>query len=397
MNKATVKDIDLKNKKVLMRVDFNVPLKDGEVTDNTRIVKALKTIRYVLDQGASLVLMSHLGRPKGEVKDSLKMDPVSRRLSQLLGKPVTKLDDCVGPAVEAKVNQMKPGDVVLLENTRFHKEEKKNNPEFAEKLARLGEVFVNDAFGTAHRAHASTEGVAKHLPAVAGFLLETELEELGRLLEAPQKPFIAILGGAKVSDKIGVIDNLAKFCNAFIIGGGMCFTFLKAKGMQIGKSLLDPDLESVRKVMKDLEEKGVTLALPVDVMVCEDPKGEGASRVVSADSIPPHMLGVDIGPETIKNFIELIKSGKTIFWNGPMGIFEVDEFAKGTMAVAQALADTDAVTVIGGGDSVAAVAKAGVSDKMTHISTGGGASLEFMEGKTLPGVAALMDKTKVKA
>ena len=398
MNKATVKDVKFDGKRVLMRVDFNCPLKDGKVADDTRIMAALPTIKYILDHNGKLILMSHLGRPKGKVAPDKKMDPVAARLSELLDKPVTKLDECVGEAVKEKVMAMKDGDIILLENTRFYPGEKKNNPEFAEKLASLGEVYVNDAFGTAHRAHASTVGVTKHIKTcVAGFLIEKELEFLGKLLENPEKPFYAILGGAKVSDKIGVIDNLSKLCDGIIIGGGMAFTFLKAKGLEIGKSLLDPDLEKVKKMMEDLEKSGTILALPDDVVVTDDPRGKGTSKTVDVDSIPADMMGVDIGPKTIKKFSDMIKEAKTVFWNGPMGIFEVDEFAKGTMAVAEAVAEMDGASVIGGGDSVAAVKKAGLSDKMTHISTGGGASLEFMEGKELPGIAALMDKEKVEA
>ena len=397
MNKATIRDIDVNNKRVLMRVDFNCPVKNGKVTDDTRIRKALPTIEFALEHGAKLILMSHLGRPKGEVKEEYRMNPVADRLRELLGKPVTKLDDCIGDDVKSKVMEMKTGDVILLENTRFYKGEKKNDPAMAEQLSQLGEVYVNDAFGTAHRAHASTEGVAKHLPAVAGFLMEKELAELGRLLDNPARPFYAILGGAKVSDKIGVIENLTHLCDGIIIGGGMCFTFIKAQGHEIGKSLLDPNMDQVKDIMKAINEKGVRLALPVDVVVTDDPKGEGTHKVVPVDQIPSDMMGVDIGPETIKQFDEMISGGKTIFWNGPMGIFEVDDFARGTMAVARAIAQSGAISVIGGGDSVAAVAKAGLSDRMTHISTGGGASLEFMEGKVLPGVAALMDKKAVNA
>jgi len=398
MKKATVEDIDVRGKRVLMRVDFNVPLEGGEVTDDTRIRAALPTIKYLLDHNARLILMSHLGRPKGKVVPALKMDPVAKKLSEALGKPVTKLDECVGEAVKEKVMAMKPGDVILLENTRFYKGEKKNDPEFAAKLASLGEIYVNDAFGTAHRAHASTVGVTKYIRfCVAGFLIKKELSELGSLLEDPRKPFYAILGGAKVSDKIDVIQNLAKLCDGILIGGGMAFTFLKAQGYEIGKSLLDPDLDNVIKMMEEISKTDTFLALPDDVVITDDPKGGGKSEIVDKDKIPADMMGVDIGPKTIDKFIKLISKAKTVFWNGPMGIFEVDEFAKGTMAVAKAVAEMDGVSVIGGGDSVAAVRKAGLSDKMTHISTGGGASLEFMEGKELPGIAALMDREKIKA
>jgi len=396
VNKATVKDIEVNGKRVLMRVDFNVPVKDGVVTDDTRIQAALPTIMYLLDHNAKLILMSHRGRPKGKVVPEMNMDPVAKRLKKLLGKPVTKLDECIGEKVKKKVISMKPGDVILLENTRFNPGEKKNDPEFAKELASLGEIYVNDAFGTAHRSHASTLGVTKYIPVcVAGFLIEKELKELGKILTNPEKPFYAILGGAKVKDKIGVIDNLANICDGIIIGGGMAFTFLKAKGYEIGKSLLDPDLDRVRKIMDVLSEKKVLLALPDDVVVTDDPEGAGTSKIVDIDNIPTDMMGVDIGPKTIGKFSGLISKAKTIFWNGPMGIFEVNKFATGTRAIAQAVANMKGVSVIGGGDSVAAVKESGLSDKMTHISTGGGASLEFMEGKSFPGIEALTDKEKL--
>jgi phosphoglycerate kinase len=399
MRKATVKDVDLKGKRVLMRVDFNVPLKNGEVTDDTRIRAALPTINYVLDQGAVLVLMSHLGRPKDQVVEELRLDPVARRLNELLaGKgTVTKLYECVGDSVKARVSEAKPGDVILLENTRFYPGEKKNDPEFAKQLAELGDVYVNDAFGTAHRADASTEGVAHHLPAVAGFLMEKELNFLGTLLENPARPFYVVLGGAKVSDKIGVIENLAEICDGFLIGGGMAFSFMKVNGHEIGKSIVETDLEGVRKTMRKIADKGLVLALPEDVVVTDDPAGNGTSRVTGKDEMPADMMGVDIGPKTIEEFRDMILKAKTVFWNGPMGIFEVADFAEGTMEVAKAVSEVPGTTVVGGGDSVAALKKAGLSDKITHVSTGGGASLEFMEGKELPGVKALMDKEKAKA
>jgi phosphoglycerate kinase len=391
MSKATVKDIDVSGKRVLMRVDFNVPLKDGKITDDTRIRAALPTINYVLEHNGKLILMSHLGRPKGDKKDEFRMNPVAERLSQLLGKKVQKLDELVGPAVKARVMEMNPGDVILLENTRFNPGETKNDPELALQLAELGEVYVNDAFGAAHRAHASTEGVARHLPAVAGFLMAKELKELGRLLDNPARPFYAILGGAKVSDKIGVIENLSKICDGIIIGGGMAFTFLKLQGFEIGKSLLDPNQDKAREIMESVRAKGVKFALPVDVVAADSPQGGGITKVVGVEEIPADLMGVDIGPKTVADFQDLIAGAKTIFWNGPMGIFEVEEFARGTMAVAEAVAANPGVKVIGGGDSVAAVAKAGLSGRMTHISTGGGASLEFMEGLALPGVEATLE------
>lgn len=396
MNKATVKDIDVKGQRVLMRVDFNVPVKEGKVTDDTRIKASLPTINYLLEQGAKLILMSHRGRPKGQVVSEMNMDPVKEKLQEILGKPVQKMNECIGDEVMKAVMEMNPGDIILLENTRFYPGETKNDPDFSEALAKLGAIYVNDAFGTAHRAHASTVGVTKHIPlCVAGFLMGKELEGLGKILTNPDKPFTAVLGGAKVEDKIGVIDNLSKLCDSIIIGGGMAFSFLKAQGYEIGKSLLEPDLDRVKRMMETLKERGVELALPVDVVVTDDPKGEGKIETTGADKIPEDMMGVDIGPESIKQFSKIIAESKTVLWNGPMGIFEVDAFAKGTMAMAQAIAEMDGLSVIGGGDSVAAVKKSGLADKMTHISTGGGASLEFLEGKELPGLAALMDKEKV--
>jgi phosphoglycerate kinase len=391
MNKKTVRDVDVHGKRVLVRVDFNVPLDAGKVADDTRIQAALPTIRYLLDREATVILCSHLGRPKGQVDDGLKMDPVAERLAQLLDQPVTKLDDCVGPEVESAVRQAGPGDVVLLENTRFHPEEKANDPEFAKKLAGLAELYVDDAFGSAHRAHASTEGVAHYLPAVAGFLMEKELEFLGRVLAEPEHPFVAILGGAKISDKIGVIENLLARVDAILIGGGMANTFLKAEGYDVGESLVeDESLEMARDL---LQQAGDKLVLPVDVTVADRFDAQAFSQVVAAGNVPPGWRILDIGPRTLEIFQGHLEKARTVVWNGPMGVFEFPKFAQGTEAVARILANLpDATTIIGGGDSAAAVKRAGLDEKMTHVSTGGGASLEFLEGKTLPGVAALQDK-----
>ncbi|HFD39306.1 MAG TPA: phosphoglycerate kinase [Anaerolineae bacterium] len=391
LDKRTVRDVDVQGKRVLVRVDFNVPLAEGRVADDTRIRAALPTIRYLLDRGAVVILMSHLGRPKGQVVESLRMDPVARRLEELLGKPVTKLDDCVGPAVEEAVRAARPGDVLLLENTRFHPEEKQNDAAFAAQLAALGEIYVNDAFGSAHRAHASTAGVAQYLPAVAGLLMEKELTFLGSALAAPRRPFLAILGGAKISDKIGVIENLLGRVDALLIGGGMANTFLKADGHDVGDSLVEDDsLETARALM---EQAGHKLILPVDVTVADRFAADAFSQVVSVSQVPPRWRIMDIGPRTIELFHERLTGAHTVVWNGPMGVFEFPKFAQGTEALARMLAALpDAVTIIGGGDSAAAVRQTGLADKMTHISTGGGASLEFLEGKMLPGVAALLDR-----
>lgn len=394
MAKKNVKDIDVTGKRVLVRVDFNVPLNDaGEITDDTRIRAALPTIKYLVEKGARVILMSHLGRPKGKPDDKLRMDPVARRLEELLGRPVTKVNDCVGEAPRAAVKGMREGDVVLLENLRFHEGEKKNDENFARQLAELGDIYVNDAFGTAHRAHASTQGVAKYLPAVAGFLLEKEINMLGKVINNPERPFTAIIGGAKVSDKIGVLDNLIEKVDTLIIGGGMANTFLKAKGYDMGKSLLEPDkIETAKELIAKAENKNIELLLPVDLVVAPEVKPEAESRVVSADGVPAEWMALDIGPETAENFGKSVKNSATVVWNGPMGVFEMEPFAKGTIAVAEALAGSNATTVVGGGDSAAAVKKADVAGRITHVSTGGGASLEFLEGKTLPGVAALQDK-----
>jgi phosphoglycerate kinase len=391
MDKKTVRDVDVKGKRVLVRVDFNVPLKDGAVADNRRIRAALPTIQYLLDQGAAVVLMSHLGRPKGEPKPEFRMDPVADRLSQLLGKRVTKLDDCVGPEVESAVEAMKPGDVILLENTRFKPGETKNDPALAQGLATLGGVYVNDAFGTAHRAHASTAGVAQHLPAVAGFLMEKELNYLGRALADPERPFLAILGGAKISDKIGVIQNLLSQVDSLLIGGGMANTFFKAQGLSVGDSLVEDEaLDTAREL---LDSAGDRLVLPVDCVVADRFDADADAEVVPVDQVSDGWRILDIGPASVAHFSNRLAAAKTVVWNGPMGVFEFPRFAEGTFAVARALAGLkDATTIIGGGDSAAAVEQSGLADKMSHISTGGGASLEFLEGKELPGVAALMDK-----
>ncbi|RLC64008.1 MAG: phosphoglycerate kinase [Chloroflexi bacterium] len=390
MNKKTIRDVDVRGKRVLVRVDFNVPLKEGTVADDMRIRAALPTIQYLLDHEAAVILMSHLGRPKGKVVSELRMDPVAERLAELLGRPVKKLDDCVGPEVEAAVEAMRPGDVILLENTRFHPEERANDPEFARQLAGLAEIFVNDAFGSAHRAHASTEGVTHYLPAVAGFLMEKELEFLGRATENPEHPYVAILGGAKISDKIGVIENLLTKCDRLLIGGGMANTFFKAMGFEVGDSLVED--EAVETAGALIKQAGGVLVLPVDVVIADAFDNEANTRVVAPNEVTPGWRILDIGPKTVSTFESALGGAKTVVWNGPMGVFEMPNFAQGTFAVARLLAHLDAVTIIGGGDSAAAVRQAGVADKMTHVSTGGGASLEFLEGKVLPGVAVLEDK-----
>jgi phosphoglycerate kinase len=390
MNKKTVRDIDLKGKRVLMRVDFNVPMADGAVTDDKRIRAALPTIQYVLDQGASLVLMSHLGRPKGGPDPEFSLKAAAEALSKLLGKPVQMAPDCIGPEVEALARALKPGAVLMLENVRFHKEEEKNDPAFARKLAALGDVYVNDAFGSAHRAHASTEGVARYLPAVSGFLMEQELEYLSRATENPARPYVAILGGAKISDKIAVVENLLSKCDTLIIGGGMANTFLAAKGYDMQDSLVEQgSLETARAIMGNA---GGKLLLPVDGVVADKFEAEANSQVVDVDKVPAGWRMLDIGPKSVELFGDVLKGAKLVVWNGPMGVFEFPKFAEGTFAIARLLATTGATTVIGGGDSASAVKKAGVAKQMTHVSTGGGASLEFLEGKELPGVAALNDK-----
>jgi len=391
VNKKTIKDVEWSGKRALVRCDFNVPLDDDQnITDDIRIREAVPTIRYLLDQGAAVVLCSHLGRPKGQVVYTMRLTPVAGRLSELLNKTVNKLDDCVGPVVEAAVAAMKPGDVVLLENLRFHAQEEKNDPAFAKQLAALGDVFVNDAFGTAHRAHASTAGVADYMPAVAGFLMQKEIDFLGSAVENPKRPFVAILGGAKISDKIGVIANLLSKADALLIGGGMANTFFKAKGYEMGDSLVE---ESSLDQARDLMAKGGDkLVLPVDVVMADAFSADANTKTVGADAVQPGWRVLDVGPKTVKLFAEKVSGAKTVVWNGPMGVFEMEPFAKGTFEVAKALAESNATTIIGGGDSAAAVEQSGLADRITHISTGGGASLEFLEGIELPGIAVLDDK-----
>jgi 3-phosphoglycerate kinase len=393
MQKKTIKDIDVKGKRVLVRVDFNVPTDDsGNITDDRRIRSAVPTIQYLVDQGAKVVLMSHFGRPKEPFDPQFKVDRMAERLAEIMGRPVLKLDDCIGEEVEAKVAAMKEGDIILLENVRFYKDTK-NDPEFSEKLAKLGEIFVNDAFGAAHRAHSSTYGVAQHLPAVAGFLMQKEIEVMGKALANPERPFVAILGGAKVSDKIGVIENLLTKVDTLLIGGGMAYTFLKAKGYEIGNSLLEEDkIDLAKELMEKAEKSNVKLLLPLDNVVADRFAADAETQVVASTSIPAGWEGLDIGPKTRELFASEIKKAKTVVWNGPMGVFEMEPFAAGTKAVAMALAECDGTTIVGGGDSAAAVEQLGFADKVTHVSTGGGASLEFLEGKELPGVAALNDK-----
>ena len=391
MNKKTVRDVDFHDRRALVRVDFNVPLKDGQVTDDTRIRASLPTIQYLIDKGAKVILMSHLGRPKGKPTPEFSLRPVAEHLGKLLGKPVSFAADCVGPAAEDAVRALKAGDVLLLENLRFHAEEEANDPAFAQKLAALGDLYVNDAFGSAHRAHASTEGVARYLPAVGGFLMERELEYLGRALESPRRPFVAILGGAKISDKIKVIENLLGKVDRLLIGGGMANTFLKAQGLAVGDSLVeDGSLDVARQLMAQAGDK---LLLPSDAVVADAFDANARAQVVPVNAVPSGWRILDIGPDTVRRYRAALSGARTVVWNGPMGVFEFPRFAEGTYAIARALADLpDATTVIGGGDSAAAVEQSGVADRMTHISTGGGASLEFLEGRVLPGVAALMDK-----
>ncbi|WP_026694506.1 phosphoglycerate kinase [Peribacillus kribbensis] len=394
MNKKSIKDIDVKGKRVFCRVDFNVPMQKGEVTDETRIKAALPTIQYLIEQGAKVILASHLGRPKGQVVEELRLNPVANRLSGLLAKNVVKTDEAYGESVKAEIEKMNEGDVLLLENVRFYPGEEKNDPELAKAFAELADVYVNDAFGAAHRAHASTEGIAKYLPAVSGLLMQKELDVLGKALSDPDRPFTAIIGGAKVKDKIGVIDNLLEKVDNLIIGGGLAYTFVKAQGHEVGKSLLEEDkLDLANSFVAKAKEKKVNFYMPVDVIVADDFSEDAETKVVDIDSIPSDWEALDIGPKTREKYAEVIKGSRLVIWNGPMGVFEIDKFAGGTKAVAEALADSDhTYSVIGGGDSAAAVEKFNLADKMSHISTGGGASLEFMEGKELPGVVALNDK-----
>jgi phosphoglycerate kinase len=394
LNKKTVEDIDVSGKKVLVRCDFNVPLDaDGNITDENRIVGALPTIEYLIKNNAKVILCSHMGRPKGEFNMKYSLAPVAKRLSEKLGKEVKLAKDVIGDSAKELVAGLKDGDVILLENVRFHAEEEKNDPAFAKALSEFADIFVNDAFGTAHRAHASTAGVADYLPAVSGYLIKKEIDFMGKALSNPDRPFVAILGGAKVKDKIGVINNLLEKVDAIVIGGGMAYTFIKAMGGSIGKSLLDEErLDYCKEILAKAKDKGVKLLLPVDNVVADDFSNDANFKVVDSMAIPDDFQGMDIGPKSIEQFKETILAAKTIVWNGPMGVFEMPNFAKGTIAVAQMVADADATTIIGGGDSAAAVEQLGFADKMSHISTGGGASLEFLEGLELPGIACLEDK-----
>jgi phosphoglycerate kinase len=397
MNKKTIRDIDVTDKHVLVRVDFNVPLNDEQqITDDTRIRAALPTITYLLDRGAAVILMSHLGRPKGQVVESLRLTPIAQRLSELLHKPVQAAQDSVGLAVAEQAAALQPGEVLLLENLRFHKEEEKNDPDFSRQLSSLGSLYVNDAFGTAHRAHASTEGVTKYLPGVSGFLMEKELNFLGSALEDPKRPLVAIVGGAKVSDKITVLERLISLADSVLIGGGMANTFFKALGFEVGDSLVEATkVEEAHFLLAHAEQKGTQFVLPTDVVIADRFAADATSKVVSAQEVPQGWRILDIGPDTIDNFRRIISNAQTIIWNGTLGVAEMPAFAKGTTAVAEMLAESTsrgATTIIGGGDSAAAVEQAGVADQMSHVSTGGGASLEFLEGRILPGVAALQDK-----
>ena len=393
LNKKTVEDFDVNGKRVLVRCDFNVPLKDGVITSDKRIVASLPTIQYLIKNNAKVILCSHLGRPKGEFNPEFSLAPVAARLSELLGQNVKMAKDVVGDDAKAIAASLKDGEVMLIENVRFHKEETKNDPEFSKKLASLADLYVNDAFGSAHRAHSSTTGVADYLPAACGYLIQKEINFIGGALANPKRPLVAILGGAKVSDKIGVITNLLDKCDTIIVGGGMAYTFMKALGYQIGTSLLEEDrIEDAKNMMETAKAKGVKFLIPVDNKVGKEYKPDTEAMVIDSDTIPDGWMGLDIGPETQKLFADAIKGSGTIIWNGPMGVSEWENFAQGTIAVATAVADSGAISIIGGGDSAAAVQKLGFADKMSHISTGGGASLEFLEGKALPGIVALNDK-----
>ncbi|CAH0294394.1 phosphoglycerate kinase [Peribacillus sp. YIM B13472] len=394
MNKKSIKDMELKGKRVFCRVDFNVPMQDGKISDDTRIKAALPTISYLTDQGAKVILASHLGRPKGQVVEELRLAPVAKRLSELSGKDVQKAEEAYGETVQSMIDNMQNGEILLLENVRFYPGEEKNDQELAKSFAALADVYVNDAFGAAHRAHASTEGIAHHLPAVAGLLMEKELSVLGKALSNPERPFTAIIGGAKVKDKIGVIENLLEKVDHLIIGGGLGYTFIKAQGHEIGNSLLEEDkIELAKSFIESAKEKGVKLHLPIDAVVSAEFSPDAEAENVDIDAIPNDKMALDIGPKTSDLFADVIKSSKLVIWNGPMGVFEFDKFANGTRTVARALAEAkDTYSIVGGGDSAAAAEKFGLAEKMSHISTGGGASLEFMEGKELPGVVALNDK-----
>ena len=395
MEKKTIRDVDVAGKRVLVRVDLNVSLSEdtGEILDDIRIKAIVPTISYLVDKNARVILCSHLGRPKGKPVDSLRMAPIAKRLSEIMGKPIATTQDCIGKDVEKSASELKNGEILLLENLRFHDEEEKNDPEFCKSLAKLADIYVNDAFGTAHRAHASTEGVAKYLPAVAGFLMEKEIGMMGKALSNPVRPFASIVGGAKISDKIGVLDFILEKVNILLIGGGMVATFLKALGYEVGKSSVEEDkLDLARKLMDKAKVKGVKLLLPVDIVVADKSAADAKSKTVTIDKVPADWLIMDIGHKTIDLFEEELKKCKTIVWNGPMGVFEYPKFSRGTASIAKTLASAKATTIIGGGSTAEAVQEMGLADKMTHVSTGGGASLEFLEGKTLPGVAALQDK-----
>jgi phosphoglycerate kinase len=394
ISKKSIRDGDFSGKRVIMRVDFNVPLdKEGNITDDTRIRAALPSIEHVLGQNSKLILMSHLGRPKGQVKEELRLAPVGERLSELIGRDVINTKDCVGEETAKIISGMQPGDVALLENLRFHEEEEENDPEFAKTLAGYADIYVNDAFGTAHRAHASTEGIAHFLPALAGFLMEKEINFLGKLLYSPEQPYIAVIGGAKVSTKIGVLEKLLEKVNVLLIGGAMCYTFLKAKGFEVGKSLVETEKVNLAfELIKKADEKNVKLILPADHLVADRVEEDARVRTVDTNAMPADMIGVDIGPKTVRQYRREIKQAKTILWNGPMGVFEIDKFARGTDQIAKAMASSRGTTVVGGGDSVAAVNKCKLAEKIDHVSTGGGASLEFLEGKELPGIEALADR-----
>ena len=396
MNKVSVRDVDVRGKRIFLRADLNVPLDDGRITDDTRIRASLPTLVYLLDHGASVILASHLGRPRGKVNDALRLKPVADRISQLLRRPVRMTGDALGPGVQVAIDKLRPGDLLVLENLRFHGEEETNDPKFAKALAAMADLYVNDAFGSAHRAHASTEGITHFLPSVAGLLLEQEVEAMSRLLERPPKPFHAIIGGAKVSGKLEVLGVLLSRCQAVLVGGGMANTFLAAKGLNLGKSLVEPDqLENARQIMAEARRKRVRLMLPTDALVAAQLHHRSQRKVVPVDQVPKDWMIVDIGPATVAAYVAHLAKARTIFWNGPMGVFEIAPFAEGTSAIAKALAsmtNAGATTVVGGGDSVAAVDQLNLANRMTHVSTGGGAALEFLEGKVLPGVAALPDR-----